>query len=604
MSTYIERDVRQLLNVGNLLTFQRFVAMCAARSGQLLNLNSLAADCGISQPTARQWLTVLQASHLVTLLAPYHRNFGKRLVKTPKLYFLDTGLLCWLLRIGTPEDLQIHPARGAVFETWVVSETLKHRHNLGLPPELYFWRDNHGLEVDLVFEHAGRLHSVEIKSGTTYGSDWMVPARRWRQAAGSNAAPTLLVYGGDASHEMADHHVMGWRDLGRQHDQQRRSPWHRLDLFLARLRPHREPLSLLADALVIAACWNITYLFRLGFDRWISARPSYDGWVLLGVIAIYLLAFKVFRVPQSMWRFSGFGEVKRLTLACVIAGVVSAAVIIGFGLTKVPRAVLALHPVVTLMGVCVVRIAYRMLYEHARARITGGRGEIRRAIVMGAGEAARLLLAGIHEQGWVVLGLLDDDPAKQHARIGGVPVLGTLEQVATGQCAARPRTSLWHCRRPARRSAGARWSWLRPRAYQWSRCPRWKNCAPERAASSACATLSPRTCWAASRCNSTRPASARCCAADGAHHWRWRQHRQRAVPPGGALRAGAVGAVRAERVQPVHDRAGAVRTLAAAAAGRLIGDVKDLEHCVSLREVAARGGVPCRGLQACAADGS
>ena len=207
------------------------------------------------------------------------------------------------------------------------------------------------------------------------------------------------------------------------------SLWHRLDRLLARLRPHREPLSLLVDALVIAACWNITYLFRLGFERWISARPGYDTFVLLGVIVVYLAAFMAFRVPQSMWRFSGFGEVKRLTVACAIAGVVAAAVVMGLGLVKVPRAVLALHPVVTLMGVCVVRIAYRMLYEHARARITGGGGEIRRAIVMGAGAAARLLLAGIHEQGWVVLGLLDDDPAKSQARIGGVPVLGRLDQV-------------------------------------------------------------------------------------------------------------------------------------------------------------------------------
>ena len=108
VATYLERDVRQLLNVGNLLTFQRFLAMCAARSGQLLNLNSLASDCGISQPTARQWLTVLQASHLLTLVPPYHRNFGKRLVKAPKLYFLDSGLLCHLLRIATPADLQVH----------------------------------------------------------------------------------------------------------------------------------------------------------------------------------------------------------------------------------------------------------------------------------------------------------------------------------------------------------------------------------------------------------------------------------------------------------------------------------------------------------------
>jgi len=211
------------------------------------------------------------------------------------------------------------------------------------------------------------------------------------------------------------------------------SVWHRLDLFLARLRPHREPLSLAVDALVIAACWNITYLFRLGFDRWLSARPAYDAWVLLGVVAAYLVAFALFRVPQSMWRFSGFGEVKRLTLACALAGLASAAVIIGLGLSKVPRAVLALHPVVTLMGVCVVRIAYRMLYEHARSRITGGSAEIRRALVLGAGDAAKWLLAGIHQQGWTVLGLLDDDPAKQHSRIAGVQVLGPLQAVREAQ---------------------------------------------------------------------------------------------------------------------------------------------------------------------------
>ncbi len=205
--------------------------------------------------------------------------------------------------------------------------------------------------------------------------------------------------------------------------------WHRIDLALARLRPHREPVSLGVDAIVIALCWNITYLFRLGFERWISARPGYDPWVMLGVIGAYLAAFVAFKVPQSMWRFSGFGEVKRLTLACAIAGVASAAVVMGLGLAKVPRAVLALHPVVALMGVCVVRIGYRMFYEHARSRITGSEREIRRAVVMGAGQAARMLLAGIHEQGWVVLGLLDDDPHKQRARIGGVPVLGPLAAI-------------------------------------------------------------------------------------------------------------------------------------------------------------------------------
>ena len=206
--------------------------------------------------------------------------------------------------------------------------------------------------------------------------------------------------------------------------------WHRLDHFLARLRPHREPLSLLIDTGVVALAWNLTYLFRLGFERWISARPGYDGWVLLGIVLAYGLAFKALKVPQGMWRFSGFGEVKRLALACLIAGLASAVVVLMLQLTKVPRAVLALHPVVALMGLALVRLAYRMVYEHARAQITGSDVEIRRAIVMGAGDAARRLLAGIHQQGWIVLGLLDDDAAKQGARIAGVPVLGPLAAIA------------------------------------------------------------------------------------------------------------------------------------------------------------------------------
>ena len=208
------------------------------------------------------------------------------------------------------------------------------------------------------------------------------------------------------------------------------SAWQRLDAFLARLRPHREPLSLLCDALVVVACWNVTYLFRLGFERWWSARAWYDGWVLAGVVVAYLLALVALRVPQGMWRFSGFGEIKRLALACAAAGVLAAIVTMSLGLVKVPRAVLALHPIVTLMGLAMVRLAYRALYEHARQQITGAQPDARRALVLGAGQAARLLLAGIHQQGWVVLGLLDDDPAKQGARMGGVPVLGPLQTVA------------------------------------------------------------------------------------------------------------------------------------------------------------------------------
>jgi FlaA1/EpsC-like NDP-sugar epimerase len=206
--------------------------------------------------------------------------------------------------------------------------------------------------------------------------------------------------------------------------------WHRLDRFLARLRPHREPLSLAIDCGIVALAWNVTYLFRLGFERWLSARPSYDGWVLLGIVVAYGIAFRALRVPQGMWRFTGFGEIKRIAVACALAGLASAVVVLMLQLGKVPRAVLALHPIVALMGLALVRLGYRMLYEHARERITGGNAEIRRAIVFGAGEAARRLLAGIHRQGWTVLGLLDDDPAKQGARIADVPVLGPLEAIA------------------------------------------------------------------------------------------------------------------------------------------------------------------------------
>ena len=206
--------------------------------------------------------------------------------------------------------------------------------------------------------------------------------------------------------------------------------WHRLDALLARLRPHRVALSLLLDAIVVVLAWNLTYLFRLGFERWLSARPGYDGAVLAALVLLYLMALAALRLPQSLWRFAGFAEVRRLTLACLVVGALGAALVTGLGLRAVPRAVLALHPVVTLMGLALVRIAYRMLWEQVRVHTASEVTGARRAIVMGAGAAARMMLAGIHEQGWTVLGLLDDDPAKQGARIGDVRVLGPLAAVA------------------------------------------------------------------------------------------------------------------------------------------------------------------------------
>ena len=207
--------------------------------------------------------------------------------------------------------------------------------------------------------------------------------------------------------------------------------WLSLDAFLTRIRPQRERLALLLDMGVVALAWQATYLFRLGFERWFSARPTYDHWVMLAVMALYGLLLWALRVPKGMWRFTGFGEIKRLALGCAAAGLIGATLVLMAQLSAVPRAVLALHPLFTLMGLAMMRMGYRMLYEHMRSRISGSSQEQRRALVMGAGDAGRLLVAGIqHSQGWVVVGFLDDAPAKRDARIAGIPVLGTLEQAA------------------------------------------------------------------------------------------------------------------------------------------------------------------------------
>ncbi len=213
VATYVERDVRQLLAVRDLTLFQRFVRLCAARTGQLLNLASLGADCGISAVTAREWLTVLEASYLVLRLPPYFQNFGKRLVKTPKLYFLDTGLAAWLLGIQDATQLLTHPARGALFETWVVAELAKHRFNRGGPLDLYFWRDSQGLEVDLLFETPAGLQAMEIKSGTTFASDWPAALNKWAKLQAQPTPEPWVIYGGEGQVQRQGCLATGWNTL-------------------------------------------------------------------------------------------------------------------------------------------------------------------------------------------------------------------------------------------------------------------------------------------------------------------------------------------------------------------------------------------------------
>lgn len=221
VATYIERDVRQLLGVHDLTTFQRFMKLCAARTGQLLNVASLAGEAGVSPTTARSWLSILEVSDLIYILAPYYQNFGKRLVKTPKLYFVDTGLASWFLGIRDEDTLAIHPIRGALFETYIVIEHLKQRYNKGKAADLYFWRDNNGLESDLVYEittkvdgkPALKLQTIEIKSGATITSDFVKAGKRTGKYAGDFAAMPQLIYGGDDSYQRSGIDFVSWKDL-------------------------------------------------------------------------------------------------------------------------------------------------------------------------------------------------------------------------------------------------------------------------------------------------------------------------------------------------------------------------------------------------------
>lgn len=211
VTAYIERDVRQVLKVQELDMFQRFVRLCAGRSGQLLNLSSLAADCGITHNTAKAWISVLEASYILFQLRPHHANFNKRLIKTPKLYFHDAGLACWLLGIQTPLQLNSHPLRGSIFETFVVAELMKSRLNAGERPGMFFWRDSNGNEVDVIIEQGPKLVALEIKSGSTVARDFFAGLEKWLALSGEGAAGSFLIYGGEESYRHKGIGVVGWK---------------------------------------------------------------------------------------------------------------------------------------------------------------------------------------------------------------------------------------------------------------------------------------------------------------------------------------------------------------------------------------------------------
>ncbi len=218
VATYVERDVREVLRVGDLLSFQTFLAQAAARSAQLLNLSNLGVDSGVTQPTAKAWLSVLETGYVAYRVPPLLRNLRRRLVKTPKLYFVDSGLLCHLLGIRDPDELVRHPLRGAVFETWVVSEVRKAFANRGERAPLTFYRDQVGDEVDLVIEHARELIALEIKSGQTVASDFFASLDRFeaelQHAGAKTKVRRVLAYGGAPGQERSDTRVLAWNEVG------------------------------------------------------------------------------------------------------------------------------------------------------------------------------------------------------------------------------------------------------------------------------------------------------------------------------------------------------------------------------------------------------
>lgn len=211
VQTYVERDVRQLANIGDLAAFSRFLALCAGRCGHLLDFVSLGADAGIGQTTARRWLSILEASYIITLLRPHHENFSKRVIKAPKLHFLDTGLLCRLLGLRNVEDIRVHPLKGAIFECFVVSELRKRFLHQGQRAPLFFFRDSNGREVDVVVDLGVRKVPIEAKLGETVAREFFKGLDLYSTLSGGNGG--WLVNGGSENHPRGGHQIRAWWSL-------------------------------------------------------------------------------------------------------------------------------------------------------------------------------------------------------------------------------------------------------------------------------------------------------------------------------------------------------------------------------------------------------
>lgn len=208
--TYISKDVKNILNIGDSTTFENFLRLLAGRSGQLLNLTSLGNDCGVSHTTAKRWISILEASYIIKLLPPHFNNFNKRIIKSPKIYFLDSGLLCSLLRIASPEILPAHPQIGGIFETFVISEVIKWFVHQGLEAPLYFWRDRGGAEIDLIIDKGELLYPVEIKASQTISAGLYQNIKSWFSLSGNKQRAGSLIYGGSDFQTRENIEIIPW----------------------------------------------------------------------------------------------------------------------------------------------------------------------------------------------------------------------------------------------------------------------------------------------------------------------------------------------------------------------------------------------------------
>ena len=213
IQTYVERDVRQVKNIGDINRFEKFVKLCAGRIGQVLNVSSLANDCGISVSAANSWLSVLEASYICYLLKPDYNNFSKRLIKSPKLYFYDTGLACSLLDIRSVEQVSTHFLKGGLFENLVLVEFLKHYYNQGLVPDLTFFRDSSGNEIDIIDNVDGKQLAYEVKAGATFSPDYFKGIVKWQGFSGYPPENCTVVYTGDVEMQTSNGRVVNYKKL-------------------------------------------------------------------------------------------------------------------------------------------------------------------------------------------------------------------------------------------------------------------------------------------------------------------------------------------------------------------------------------------------------